>query len=139
MPSDLPRRACASAPDGVGNTLPPGFDPDRVEAAIRELLIGIGEDPDREGLRQTPARVARACAEVFSGLGQDRDSVDHHLLPTDELVLVRTLGAQPLQYHRCLFTESRTWAITARGRPRHRLSKDRGWSSSRSSSALQGG
>jgi GTP cyclohydrolase I len=40
------------------------YDAPRVEAAIRELLIGVGEDPDREGLRDTPARVARAFAET---------------------------------------------------------------------------
>ncbi|MCL2736594.1 MAG: GTP cyclohydrolase I FolE [Propionibacteriaceae bacterium] len=47
------------------------FDARRVEAAVRELLIGIGEDPDREGLRDTPARVARAYKEAFSGLDKD--------------------------------------------------------------------
>ncbi len=104
MPSDLPRRACASAPDGVGNTLPPGFDPDRVEAAIRELLIGIGEDPDREGLRQTPARVARACAEVFSGLGQDPATVLTTTFSAthDELVLVKDIEVHSLCEHHLL-------------------------------------
>ncbi|QIK84394.1 GTP cyclohydrolase I FolE [Sanguibacter sp. HDW7] len=43
----------------------------RAAAAVRELLLAVGEDPDREGLRETPARVARAYAEVFAGLGQD--------------------------------------------------------------------
>ena len=43
----------------------------RVEAAVRELLIGIGEDPDRPGLAGTPDRVARACEELFGGLGDD--------------------------------------------------------------------
>ena len=45
-----------------------GFDAERAEAAVRELLIAVGEDPDREGLRDTPARVARAYREVFSGM-----------------------------------------------------------------------
>ncbi len=49
----------------------PGFDHDRVVAAVRELLIGIGEDPDREGLKGTPERVARSYAEIFAGLGQN--------------------------------------------------------------------
>jgi GTP cyclohydrolase I len=44
------------------------FDETRVRAAVRELLIGIGEDPDREGLQATPDRVARACREIFAGL-----------------------------------------------------------------------
>lgn len=49
----------------------PRFDAPRVEAAVRELLAGIGEDPGREGLRDTPARVARAYAELFAGLYVD--------------------------------------------------------------------
>ena len=69
------------------------FDRERAEAAVRELLIAVGEDPDREGLLETPARVARAYAEMFAGL---------HTEPTDvlnktfsekhqELVLVRDI------------------------------------------------
>lgn len=46
-------------------------DHPRIEAAVREILLGIGEDPDREGLQATPARVARACDELFSGLTAD--------------------------------------------------------------------
>jgi GTP cyclohydrolase I len=73
---------------------PPGFvDRDRAEAAVRELLIAIGEDPDRDGLQATPARVARAYEEVFAGLHVDPDEVlqttfdeDH-----DELVLVKDI------------------------------------------------
>ena len=47
------------------------FDRERAEAAVRELLIAVGEDPDREGLAETPARVARAYEEVFAGLRED--------------------------------------------------------------------
>jgi GTP cyclohydrolase IA len=47
------------------------FDVARVEAAVRELLLAVGEDPDREGLKQTPERVARAYAEQFAGLYVD--------------------------------------------------------------------
>ena len=43
----------------------------RIERAVREILAAVGEDPDREGLRETPARVARMYAEVFSGLHKD--------------------------------------------------------------------
>ncbi|MEB2528706.1 GTP cyclohydrolase I, partial [Kocuria rosea] len=46
-------------------------DQPRVAAAVRELLLAIGEDPDREGLQGTPGRVARAYAEMFAGLHQD--------------------------------------------------------------------
>lgn len=69
------------------------IDVPRAEAAVRELLLAIGEDPDREGLRQTPARVARAYAEVFGGL----DMAPSDVLTTmfeighDELVLVRDI------------------------------------------------
>ena len=51
------------------------FDHARAEAAVRELLIACGEDPDREGLRETPARVARAYEEMFAGLFLDPDMV----------------------------------------------------------------
>ena len=63
----------------------------RIEAAVREILLAVGEDPDREGLRETPARVARAYEESFKGLTQDPAD----LLGTtfdighEELVLVR--------------------------------------------------
>ena len=46
-------------------------DKPRIEAAVREILIAVGEDPDREGLRETPARVARMYAELFGGLHAD--------------------------------------------------------------------
>lgn len=68
-------------------------DSARIEAAVREILIAIGEDPGREGLVETPARVARAYAEQFAGLGQRPEDVlttvfdaDH-----DEMVLVRDI------------------------------------------------
>ncbi len=65
----------------------------RAEAAVRELLIAVGENPDREGLRRTPERVARAYAEVFAGLHVDPGAVlqttfdENH----DELVLVKDI------------------------------------------------
>ncbi len=69
------------------------FDQARAEAAVRELLIAIGEDPDREGLRRTPTRVAKAFQEVFAGLYTDPDEVlettfdENH----EELVLVKDI------------------------------------------------
>ena len=65
----------------------------RAEAAVRELLLAVGEDPDREGLRQTPARVARAYEEIFRGLAQEpRDVLTTTFeLGHDELVLVRDI------------------------------------------------
>lgn len=56
----------------------PPVDLARAESAVRELLIAVGEDPDRDGLQETPARVARAYAELFAGLSlspEDRKSV----------------------------------------------------------------
>lgn len=69
------------------------FDHERIVAAVREILIGIGEDPDRDGLRNTPERVARAYAEMFSGLRQNPESVLATVfdLGHDEFVLVKDI------------------------------------------------
>ncbi|MFN2496266.1 MAG: GTP cyclohydrolase I FolE [Pseudonocardiaceae bacterium] len=69
------------------------FDQSRAEAAVRELLIAIGEDPEREGLRDTPARVARAYQEMFAGLFLDPDVVLDRTFNEghDELVLVKDI------------------------------------------------
>ncbi|GAA2537957.1 MULTISPECIES: GTP cyclohydrolase I FolE [Streptomyces] len=69
------------------------FDEKRAENAVRELLIAVGEDPDREGLLETPARVARAYREIFAGLWQKPEDV---LTTTfdighDEMVLVKDI------------------------------------------------
>jgi GTP cyclohydrolase I len=53
-----------------------GVDRPRIARAVREILEAIGEDPDRDGLQDTPGRVARMYDEIFSGL---RESPDHHL------------------------------------------------------------
>jgi len=71
----------------VAPDAPAGYDAARVEAAVRELLVAVGEDPDREGLRDTPARVARAYAETFAGLRQD---------PADVLSTVFDIGHQEM-------------------------------------------
>ena len=47
------------------------YDADAVRRAVRDLLVAVGEDPDREGLRETPERMARAYAEMFAGLDED--------------------------------------------------------------------
>lgn len=75
--------ACAGRP----------FDRLRAEVAVRELLLAIGEDPDREGLRDTPARVARAYAELFAGLAQDPAEVLGARFPIDheEMIIVRDI------------------------------------------------
>jgi len=69
------------------------FDHARAEAAVRELLLAVGENPDREGLHDTPARVARAYAELFAGLRQRPDDVltTTFDLGHDEMVLVKDI------------------------------------------------
>jgi GTP cyclohydrolase IA len=73
--------------------LAPEVDLHRIEAAVREILEAVGEDPDRDGLLDTPARVARMYAEIFAGL---HDTPDRHLKTTfeaehDEMVMVRDI------------------------------------------------
>ncbi|MFJ6788943.1 GTP cyclohydrolase I FolE [Streptomyces angustmyceticus] len=69
------------------------FDEKRAENAVRELLIAVGEDPDREGLVETPARVARAYKEIFAGLWQKPEDVltTTFDLGHDEMVLVKDI------------------------------------------------
>jgi GTP cyclohydrolase I len=72
---------------------PDGFDAKKVEEGVRLILEGIGEDPDRGGLRETPARVARMYEEIFAGVGKDAsqlvtvvEGADH-----DEMIMVRDI------------------------------------------------
>lgn len=69
------------------------FDQPRAEAAVRELLLAMGEDPERDGLQDTPARVARAYKEMFAGLWVDPDEVLATTFDVghDELVLVKDI------------------------------------------------
>jgi GTP cyclohydrolase I len=82
------------AADGRGarREVPP-YDAARAEAAVRELLLAVGEDPDREGLRDTPARVARAYQEIFAGLRQDPHDVLSATFDIghEEMVLVKDI------------------------------------------------
>ncbi len=88
-----------SSPDPDASTaelaVPPRLrvDRPRAEAAVRELLLAIGEDPEREGLLDTPARVARSLEELYAGLAMDAEtllattfSIDH-----DEMIIVRDI------------------------------------------------
>ena len=73
--------------------LAPEVDQLRIQAAVREILEAIGEDPDRDGLLDTPARVARMYAEIFAGI---HDTPEKHLKTTfeadhDEMVMVRDI------------------------------------------------
>ena len=81
-----------------------GYDEARVEAATRELIAAIGEDPDREGLRDTPTRVAKAWKEILNGLNEDpRDYLRTQFeAGTDELVLVRDIVFHSVCEHHLL-------------------------------------
>ncbi|MET8343503.1 GTP cyclohydrolase I FolE [Streptomyces microflavus] len=80
------------------------FDEKRAEAAVRELLIAVGEDPDREGLRETPGRVARAYKEILAGLRQAPEDVltTTFDLGHDEMVLVKDIEIMSLCEHHLL-------------------------------------
>ena len=95
-----------STPDRGAEDVPE-FDHDRAEAAVRELLAAIGEDPDREGLRDTPARVARAYAELTAGLRMTAADVltTTFDLGHDEMVLVRDIELWSMcEHHLVPFT-----------------------------------
>jgi GTP cyclohydrolase I len=83
---------------------PAKVDHARIEKAVREILIAVGEDPDREGLLETPARVARMYAEIFSGLHKDpaihlkRVFTENY----DEIVLVRDIEFHSMCEHHLL-------------------------------------
>src|SRR5262245_56634954 len=92
-----PRRAPASRD---GNRV----DKPRIEAAVREILAAVGEDPDREGLQDTPARVARMYAEMFAGLHQDPRTHLRRLFTVkyDEMVLVKDIDFASMCEHHLL-------------------------------------
>jgi len=83
---------------------PPPVDHARIERAVREILLAVGEDPDREGLLETPARVARMYAEMFDGLRRDprvhfRKAFQEKY---DEIVLVRDIAFNSVCEHHLL-------------------------------------
>jgi GTP cyclohydrolase I len=77
------------------------FDAARVEAAVRELLVAVGEDPDRDGLKRTPERVARAMAEQFAGLYVDPADVLETTFDEghEEIVLVKGIDMYSVCEH----------------------------------------
>ncbi|MEQ8785569.1 MAG: GTP cyclohydrolase I FolE [Pirellulaceae bacterium] len=87
-------------PDGSSSEV----DLPRIERAVREILAAVGEDPDREGLQETPARVARMYAEMFSGLHDDaRPHLQKFFTEKyDEVVLVRDISFCSMCEHHLL-------------------------------------
>ena len=83
---------------------PPGYDEEAAIAAVRSLLLALGEDPDRDGLVATPRRVARAYREAFSGLGQEPADVLQTFFEIghNELVLVRDIEVYSTCEHHLL-------------------------------------
>lgn len=88
----------------AGTPVERAVDLDRIEKAVREILIAVGEDPDRDGLALTPTRVARAYAELFAGLRVDPASVITTAFEAnhEELVLVRDIEVMSLCEHHLL-------------------------------------
>jgi GTP cyclohydrolase I len=83
------------------------YDDEAVRRAVRDLLVAIGEDPDREGLRETPGRVARAYREIFAGLWLEPEDVltTTFELGHDEMVLVKDIEVRSMcEHHLVPFT-----------------------------------
>jgi GTP cyclohydrolase I len=83
-----------------------GFDLPRIERAVREILFAVGEDPDRDGLQDTPRRVARAYAELLGGLhehpARHLGRVFEHRTDSNDLVLVRDIEFSSVCEHHLL-------------------------------------
>jgi GTP cyclohydrolase I len=97
-------RVRRSAPEPNNQPFGAAIDQQRIQAAVREILSALGENVEREGLRDTPGRVAKLYAEMFSGLGQDPRE---HLKKTftqkyDEMVLVKDIGFESMCEHHLL-------------------------------------
>jgi len=82
----------------------PPVDLDRIARAVREILLAIGEDPDREGLKETPDRVARMYEEIFAGLRKDAAVVLQKRFTEkyDEMVLVKGIQFESMCEHHLL-------------------------------------
>jgi GTP cyclohydrolase IA len=94
----------SEADEGQDSSVRTAVDGPRVQRAVREILLAIGEDPDREGLRDTPARVAAMYGELFGGLHRDprRHLRKFFAEICDEVVLVRDIGFNSMCEHHFL-------------------------------------
>ena len=98
-------RAARNAVENDGVTSQRGpVDHERISAAVREILLAVGEDPDREGLRETLERVARMYAEMFAGLHADPRALlaKKFTQKFDEMVLVKDIGFESMCEHHLL-------------------------------------
>jgi GTP cyclohydrolase I len=93
-----------TSPPAANGPVPPAIDHARIEAAVREILIAVGEDPDREGLQETPARVARLYSEIFSGLHKDPRQLLQKTFTQkyDEMVVVKDIRFESVCEHHLL-------------------------------------
>jgi GTP cyclohydrolase I len=80
------------------------MDREKIETGVKLILEGIGENPNREGIRETPARFARMCEEIFSGIGQDPERTIKVLSSQehDEIVLIKDIPFQSMCEHHML-------------------------------------
>jgi GTP cyclohydrolase IA len=119
---DDPRDRDRDDPDYDGNgavAIAPGIDQERIRRAVREILLAVGEDPDREGLAETPDRVARMYAEVFRGLHEDpgQHLVKRFTQEYDEMVVIKDIEfASFCEHHLLPFTGKAHVAYLPRGR-----------------------
>ena len=91
-------------PRKIAGSPPTKIDTARIERAVREILFAVGENPDREGLQETPARVARMYKELFGGLHEDpKIHVQKYFSePYDDIVLVRDISFHSMCEHHLL-------------------------------------
>jgi GTP cyclohydrolase I len=103
MSSELQTNSVSKGKNRPGKLNGP-VDLERIGAAVREILLAVGENPEREGLRETPERVARMYEEMFSGLRKDPAVVLRKTFAEkyDEMVLVKNIGFESMCEHHLL-------------------------------------
>jgi GTP cyclohydrolase IA len=120
FPAERPAAPCNGQADGARTvSVPITVDLERIRRAVREILLAVGEDPDREGLRETPDRVARMYAEVFQGIHQDpRQHLQKRFTQKyDEMVTIKDIQfASFCEHHLLPFTGKAHVAYLPNGR-----------------------
>lgn len=92
------------------------MDQQKIAKAVKDLLIAIGEDPEREGLAETPQRVAKMYQEVFSSLNHQPEEVANykvfHVDDVPEMVLVQHIPFYSMcEHHCCHSSDTRMWLM----------------------------